>query len=134
MGCWIWRHSADAYGYGQLHWSGSTRKAHRVAWEAVNGPIPPGMCVCHHCDNPPCVNPDHLFLGTPADNARDREAKRRGGDHRGEKAGRAAKLTWEEVGVVRGVRGFSMRQLATIFNVSHSRIFSIIHNKTWRLG
>lgn len=132
MECWVWRRSVDVYGYGVLRRGDKTLKAHRVAWEAFNGPIPPGMCVCHHCDNPPCVNPEHLFLGTQADNIRDRDAKGRQADHRGEKHGQA-KLTWVEVGIIRSLRGFSMRQLASIFGVAHSQIFGIIHNKRWRV-
>lgn len=72
-----WGGKANSGGYGFLRVSGQPRQAHRHVWEECFGPIPEGMYVCHHCDNPPCVNPEHLFLGTQSDNMRDREAKGR---------------------------------------------------------
>ncbi len=78
-GCWGWVSGTDAFGYGRLIAPGGRKnlKAHRVSWELHNGPIPGGMCVLHRCDNPPCSNPDHLFLGTKADNVADMNAKGR---------------------------------------------------------
>ena len=75
--CWIWTAACMTNGYGQI-WDGSKdRGAHRISWILHNGPIPNNLHVLHKCDNPPCVRPDHLFLGTPIDNMLDAKAKGR---------------------------------------------------------
>lgn len=76
-GCWLWLAGKHPRGYGQIHHDGRLLKAHRLAWEFANGPIPAGLAVCHRCDNPSCVRLDHLFLGTAKDNHADMYAKGR---------------------------------------------------------
>src|ERR1019366_3384667 len=101
-GCWLWTASVDSGGYGVFD---TGRRSHRYSWELHHGPIPPSdglivTCVCHHCDNPRCVRPDHLFLGTQGDNMRDMAEKGRGARHAGESNPRA-KLT---AAIVRSIR------------------------------
>ena len=76
-GCYLWTGADCPKGYGKTNVYGKTQNAHRVVWELANGPIPKGMYVCHRCDTPACVNPEHLFIGSPSDNQRDRVRKGR---------------------------------------------------------
>jgi hypothetical protein len=77
-GCWLWVNRTDKVGYGKFQRNGTQRLAHRVSWGLFRGEIPEGMWILHRCDNPSCVNPDHLFLGTVQDNHDDMRAKGRG--------------------------------------------------------
>lgn len=75
--CWIWNGAIDVCGYGRFLFAGKNTNAHRVSWILYHGSIPDGLCVLHHCDNPRCVNPDHLFLGTHTENMEDMLSKHR---------------------------------------------------------
>lgn len=86
-GCWEWQGSLNYKGYGRIQVSGEVIGSHRVAWKIERGEVPSGMHVCHHCDNPKCVRPGHLFIGTNYDNAMDREMKGRGRPRYGDENG-----------------------------------------------
>ena len=120
--------------YPELYWpdAGRALGAHRVAWMLANGPIPPGMCVCHHCDNPRCVELSHLFLGTMADNMRDRDRKGRCGTI-GENA-HTAKLNRGTVLEIAGAieSGVATKTLCRIYGVSHQTNNRIQNPTTWR--
>jgi hypothetical protein len=133
-GCWVWRASTDSRtGYGRfgLHPGAAPWLAHRVSYSLFVGPIPDGLWVLHHCDNPPCVRPDHLFVGTHGDNMADAAAKGRLAT--GEKNGQA-KLTAEKVGAIRReyVSGsVSHRELAGRYGVGRSHIGAILRGERW---
>ncbi len=71
LDCWVWQGHCLSFGYGQARFDGKRQVAHRIAWQITYGPIPQGLFVLHKCDNPPCVNPTHLYVGTHTDNMRD---------------------------------------------------------------
>lgn len=133
--CWNWTASLSRWGYGSIgHGNGpGTKLAHRVSWELHHGKIPDGVFVCHHCDNPACVNPEHLFLGTPKDNAQDCIQKGRCCVLRGEEQGRA-KLTEQDVRSIRKLRtnGASLKYLAEKFNVGKTTIGHLLNGDTWK--
>lgn len=131
--CHIWSGAKDKDGYGRFRLNGAHLPAPRVAWlYAFPGRSISGLCVCHTCDNPSCVNSDHLFLGTHKDNAVDRGRKGRASDRRGEKAA-AAVLNCEKVAEIRArsSAGDTGRNLAREFGVSTSQISNIILRKEW---
>lgn len=76
-GCWIWQAATTSKGYGSFWLNGRQERAHRASYTLFRGPIPDGLRVLHHCDTPACVNPEHLYLGTDLDNARDRDQRAR---------------------------------------------------------
>lgn len=160
--CWNWTGTKIPTGYGQVHWRKlDERYTHRISWVLANGPIPDGMVVCHRCDNPSCVRPDHLFLGTVADNTYDKVVKRRqphgatsfarlhpekirrGDAHysrlhpekvaRGE-AKSQAKLTQKQVDEIRaryGRGGITQKQLAIEFGVTHQHVHKLVTGQRW---
>jgi len=129
-GCWEWQGGLDKDGYGQLAAPEESR-AHRVAWFLVNGPIPEGLRVLHRCDNPPCCNPLHLFLGDNLANSRDMVNK--GRSMAGIKNA-FSKLTTEQVIEIRKRRaeGILLNDLAEEFSVAFSTISKISLKKAWK--
>lgn len=124
-GCLIWKRRRDRNGYGVIAYRGVARLAHRVAYEVACGPIPDGLMVCHHCDTPACVNPDHFFLGTAADNAADMVSKGRhnpkyGADHWRTKLTNGQVLSLVEE--ARSARRGEINDIAMRYGVSHSHV------------
>lgn len=123
--CWPWTGEVNGAGYGQFVWKSSRVMSHRFAYAELVGPIPKGQFVCHKCDNPPCVNPNHLFLGDYRDNANDMAFKARG---------HFSKLTGEQaMEIKRRLRaGEKRRDLANQFGVSKSAVGHIARGYNWK--
>lgn len=132
--CWTWQSGVmKPLPYGRFKCARRNMGAHVVSWELAHGTVPPGLCVCHNCpggDNPTCVNPAHLFLGTLTRNHEDMVAK--GRNARGERNGRA-KLTEPDVREIRrlSVAGVLHKDLAARFDVSDTTIFQVVSRKMW---
>lgn len=139
-GCWLWNAGLFSGGYGQFRVGRQKVRAHRAIWQQIRGPIPDGMIVCHTCDNRRCVRPSHLFLGTHADNAQDRDRKGRGtrGRKRPEAASPgesnpSAKLSEAAVISIRRLRqqGHTYRSIAERHGISVSSVRNIATGRTW---
>lgn len=133
--CWIWTGGKTYGGYGVFCLDGQMRRAHRIAWIITNGPIPDGMEVLHRCDNPPCVNPAHLCLGTHQDNMDDMARKGRGNHFgtRGEQNGKA-RLTTRDIRLIREMVGSGMTHKAAArqFGVARTTVTAIIRGVNWK--
>lgn len=139
-GCWLWMAGKKLSGYGQLQ-MGTFRNpkqmsSHRLSWSLANGPIPPGMSVCHKCDVPSCVRPDHLFLGTQKQNLADMVKK--GRHARVAPKGEAhchAKLTAANVLEARRLHketGIGCNRLGRMFGVNFRTMNLVLARKTWK--
>lgn len=141
--CWIWKGKGCSWGYGRMRIDGKQERTHRISYKLFKGEIPEGLFVCHSCDNPICVNPDHLWLGTASDNHKDMVQKNRhfvpeykfkkGTKFKGEKNGKS-KLTRKQVNEIRSKyipRAYTQKMLAEEYDVTPDNIKQIISRKTW---
>jgi hypothetical protein len=128
--CWVWQGYIGAHGYGQMHIARRQRTAHGISWRLFRGEVPKGLLVCHRCDVRACVNPDHLFLGTYAENAADMKRKRR--QRLGERNS-TAKLNTEQVRSIKGMleAGESPASIARAAGVTPQCIHHIDKGRTW---
>jgi len=141
-GCHIWIGHRDQYGYGRVWLDGKMRGAHRVAYEAAYGTIPElpdadarGACVLHRCDDPACVNPNHLFVGSHLDNMRDMDTKgRRRSTSRPGERNPAARLTLAAVRDIRVRRaaGATMTSLAREYGLTKGGVAHVVKRRAWR--
>lgn len=131
--CWEWMATTNEKGYGIFQMGLIRKRATHAAIFFSTGAWPEGKQVCHRCDNPCCVRPEHLFLGTPKENTRDMVSKRRAAGPKGDKSA-TAKLTWEQVRAIRSAgRGYGTRKaLAEAYGVRPETIDFIRQGKTWK--
>ncbi|ETT26222.1 phage protein [Rhodococcus aetherivorans] len=132
-GCWEWTGHRSTLGYGMTTHKSRSIGAHRLAWIITHGPIPAGMFICHHCDNPPCCNPAHLFMGSPAANSFDMANKGRAARHIGTRSA-GAKFTAEEVRRYRAryaAGGVSSHELAREAGVASMTMWRMLVGRSY---
>ena len=135
--CWEWQGQLNNHGYAFASWGQAEEKKktvlHRVAYAIWIEEVPRGLCVLHKCDNPKCINPEHLYLGTKKDNTRDIKNRNRFNPARGEKCG-MSKLKSEEILEIRDLRekGMTLNQISHKFDVTYENIHAICKRRTWR--
>lgn len=133
--CWVWKASKTWHGYGRFWFNRKHISAHRMSWFLYKGKIPKRLFVCHKCDNPPCVNPAHLWIGTAQDNVIDKFKKGRHivENRQGNKS-HNKKLTEQKVKEIRQLYylgHYTQEKLANVYKVSNSPISKVILNQTW---
>ena len=130
--CWIWTGARDRDGYGCYDLEGHHTRAHRVSWRIYHGEIPSGLWVLHHCDNPCCVNPEHLFLGTHLDNMRDMVSKGRAHRQFGEECN-FSKLKADDIPYILRLRarGLTYCEIAQMLGVRWQSIYAIMSGRSW---
>lgn len=138
-GCWVWSGPKSGRGYCEIFIGGVKLRAHRVAYVLWRGPIPYGLYICHHCDNPSCINPDHLFAGTAADNSLDQVSKGRhpaktmpeafvkGENHP------AAKLSNSDIPQIIRLRAEkkSLREIGALYGIAPATVSNVVHGRNW---
>jgi hypothetical protein len=141
--CWVWQRNTvkvkgrpSSSGYGLFKLDGKTRKAHRVSYELVFGAIPNGLQVLHLCDNPPCVNPVHLFVGTNHDNVLDsmKKGRRAIQDPRPADRNGTSDLFWDDIDNIRmrAAAGESQKSIAVSYGIAQSSVSRIVNQEVWR--
>ena len=126
-GCWLWTRGKYKDGYGGFKLDGKMVKVHRLSYQHFKGDIPEGLCVCHSCDNPVCVNPAHLWVGTNDDNITDKVGKWR--HAHGERHGRA-KLIEADVLAIRSDHR-SLRKIAADYGIDNTQVSKIKRRIRW---
>ena len=134
--CWEWTASKNPQGYGLFLFKSKYYPAHRFMWLAFHGTLPENMCVCHHCDNPSCVNPKHLFLGTHRDNMDDmlKKNRQRNGISLGEAHG-ATSLRNEDIWEIKRLYKTGKlchREIARMFLIDRKTVGNIVNRITWK--
>ena len=130
--CWNWLAYLNEWGYGVFSENRKTILAHRFSWKFYKGEIPKGLEVCHRCDNPKCVNPDHLWLGTHIENVEDTVRKGRNVSFKGEANG-ASKLTQKQVNEIRDMsKKYSSIEIAKIYSITREHVWGIVKYRVWK--
>jgi hypothetical protein len=127
-GCWNWPEDAycDKDGYGSIRYAGRRMRVHRLMYIHAFGDVPEEMCVCHHCDNRKCENPEHFFLGTIADNIGDMYSKGRGASPE-----KRSKLTREQAFTIKLASGFQ-KDIGKVYGIAQTTVSQIKLGKHWR--
>lgn len=131
-GCWLWTGALNSRGYGCFGVNGKSHLAHRLMLTVAKGPIPSGYLCCHHCDVPNCVNPTHLFAGSPSDNVQDMLAKGRNNPVVGV-AHKHSRLNPEIVLSIRArhASGESTYKIAKSLGLDEGHVWQVVHRKIW---